>query len=92
MTYDNSRVQWTMTVTVFHGPSFGHAVEVATETKGRPNLCTQDSIGSWRGVGVPERVMEGMEASLLSIFQEHIHRRYGVAPSLEGWWDEPEPF
>lgn len=90
--YDTQKVQWTMTVTVFHGPSFGHAIELVTETRGRPRLSTQDTLGSWRGVGIPADVLRLAGALLLSAFDEHLVSRYGVAEQLEGWEAEPEPF
>jgi hypothetical protein len=90
--YDNSKPQWTMTVTIYHGPSFGHAIEVATETKGRPAQSTRDSIGTWRGVGCPEDVYRGALTLINAIFGDHIMFRYGVASELKPWEDVPDPF
>jgi hypothetical protein len=81
-----------MTVTIFHGPRFGHAVEVVTETKGRPRENFQDSVGRWHGIGVPEEVYRGILASVDAILSDHLVARYGLQESLECWGVEPEPF
>ena len=90
--YDTSKVQWTMTVTVYHGSSFGHAIEVVTETKGRPRLSTHDTIGSWRGIGVPAEVLRQARTAVDSIFSDHLVYRYGIQEELPAWPDEVEPF
>jgi hypothetical protein len=81
-----------MTVTIFHGPTFGHAIELVTETKGRPGDNTHDSIGSWHGVGIPAEVLRQATTLLGAAFEEHCIMRYGVQESLEGWEVEPDPF
>lgn len=90
--YDRSKVQWTLTVTIYHGPSFGHVLEMATETKGRPDRMTHDTIGSWKGIGVPEPVMTQALAVVNAAIQEHLVSRYGVQELLPAWPDEVDPF
>lgn len=90
--HDNSRPQWTMVVTVFHAPSYGHAIELSTETTGRPDRSTQDSIGSWRGVGIPSDVLNQVRALVDGVLLEHMVERYGVAQTLDQWEVEPDPF
>jgi hypothetical protein len=90
--YEDQKPQWTMTVTIYHGPSFGHAIELATETRGRITESTHDSIGSWRGVGCPNEVLQQAEALIGAAFTYHVVARYGVAETLEGWGPEPGPF
>jgi hypothetical protein len=81
-----------MTVTIYHGPTFGHAIEMVTETKGRPRDHTHDTIGSWRGVGIPSDVLRTAKTLISAAFDEHCILRYGVAETLEGWEVEPDPF
>lgn len=90
--YDRSKVQWTMTVTIFHGPTYGHAVELATETTGHLDWQTHDTLGTWRGVGVPSESLQEMRTLIDTVFFEHMVRRYGVAETIEGWGDVPDPF
>jgi len=86
------RPQWVMTVTVYHGPAFGHSVEVQTVTRGR-NTDTHDVLGTWKGVGVPWKVYTGIMNSIDAILAEHLVSRYGVQEELTGvWGEEPEPF
>lgn len=90
--YDDQRVQWTMTVTIYHGSSFGHAIELVTETRGRPRDSTHDSLGSWRGVGCPEEVAKAADIFISAAFWDHIVQRYGITERLQGWPIEPDPF
>lgn len=89
---DYAKVQWTMTVTIFHGPDYGHEIELVTETRGRPLHSTHDVIGRWRGTGVPEEVVKGAHAMISAALWEHLVTRYGVRQTLEGWGDVPDPF
>jgi hypothetical protein len=81
-----------MTVTVYHGSSFGHNVEVDTVTRGR-DLDTIDVVGAWKGIGIPEKVYEGILASVEAILEDHLMHRYGIAAEVPGLWEvEPDPF
>jgi hypothetical protein len=65
---------------------------VQTVTKGRAD-DTQDTVGKWKGTGIPEQVYEGVLASVHAILAQHLVCRYGVSPSLAGVWEgEPDPF
>jgi len=81
-----------MTVSLWHGTQFGHTVEVETVTKGR-DIDTIDSLGSWRGIGIPEETYKGIMASVNAILSEHLVTRYGVNPQCD--WslgEEQAPF
>jgi hypothetical protein len=81
-----------MTVTVYHGPGFGHNVQVDTVTRGR-DTDTIDVVGTWRGVGIPEKVYDGIRASVQAILEDHLLHRYGIAADLPAMWEvEPDPF
>jgi hypothetical protein len=90
--YDNQRVQWTLTATIFHVRNFGRAFEVTTETAGRPSYATHDTIGTWQGVGVPVEVYRGILTSLDAIVADLLTSRYGVREQLQGWEVEVDPF
>lgn len=76
-----SRLQWTLTVQIYHGPSFGHSIEMLTHTNGRDGE-TIDSLGSWRGVGVPEDVLKQARALVDAALTQHLLTRYGIAGQL----------
>jgi hypothetical protein len=84
--------QWSMTVTVWHGPTFGHVVDLQTVSRSRMedlDIC----IGTWRGVGVPEDVYKGILATVDSVLGDHLVYRYSIQPRLD--WSlggEQEPF
>lgn len=90
--YDSTRVQWTMTVTIYHGPRFGHAIELATETMGRPQYSTHDTIGKWNTFGCPLEIVKNAQAAVSAVLAGHIVDHYGVKEQLSGWEAEPEPF
>jgi hypothetical protein len=90
--YDTSKVQWTMSVTIYHGPGFGHSIELVTETTGRPHDSTHDSLGTWRGVGCPSDVLREADTLISAALWNHVVARYGIAETLEGWGVEPDQF
>lgn len=86
--YDKQKPQWTMTVTVYHLPNFNHAVELVTETRGAPRRYTHDTVGTWKGVGIPNDVLQDVAMSVKWVLEEHLITRYGVAANL---FDAPVP-
>jgi hypothetical protein len=91
MDYGREQWQWSLRVVIFHGPAFGHRLELTTHTKGRTPLV--QSMGLWKGFGVPESLVTGARARLDSVFVEHLLDRYGVAGELPFKWSgEPDPF
>lgn len=89
--HENDRPQWVLTLTIYHGPKFGHCAEVNTTSPRGP--LTHDSVGSWRGLGVPESVLDGITAFVTGAIEEHMLTRYGIQGELaERWAGEPDPF
>lgn len=84
--------QYVLTVTVWHGPTYGHAVDVDTVVKGRRDGDLSINIGTWRGIGIPVSTYRDILTSVNGIFSAYLIHRYGVAESLPGWEVEPEPF
>jgi hypothetical protein len=86
-----SKPQWRLGVIVYHGPNFGHKLMLETQRQGFDTIET--SIGSWKGLGIPDAVLNHARAILDSCFTDHLVSRYGVANQL---WDPrmegPEPF
>jgi hypothetical protein len=83
--------QWRLGVIVYHGPRFGHRLELETQRQGFDTICS--SIGQWTGIGIPDPVLSHARAIVDAAFTDHLISRYGVANQL---WDPrtegPEPF
>lgn len=75
-----ARWQWQMGVLVYHDQRFGHRIICLTQSPGRDGVAA--SIGSWKGVGMPEAVLNSARASIDTRFTEHLITRYGVAGEL----------
>lgn len=89
--HDQHRPHFIMTVTVWHGSTFGHTVELDTVTVGRPS--TSDVLGSWSTLGIPGAVLSGITSSVHAVLTEHLVTRYGLADELPTRWaGDPEPF
>jgi hypothetical protein len=87
-----AKPQWIMSISIYHGPTFGHSVELDTVSK-RPMEDTSDVIGSWHGIGVPEEVYKQILASVQAVLSDHLVYRYGVQPALkDDWGSEVSPF
>lgn len=82
---DDEREVWSMSVVVFHGPAFGHRMELWTQERGRDPLV--QSLGSWKGLGVPAQVLESAVARADAVMSEYLTHRYGVQGTL--WAGEP---
>lgn len=92
MPFELGTWQWRMLVTVYHGPSYGHYMEMETLTRGR-GTTLHTGLGNWKGLGIPEPVLNEARALIDAQFSEHLVTRYGVAGELPlKWGGEPEPF
>lgn len=84
--------QYRQLLTVFHGPKFGHYLEMETISKGRDNGI-RTGLGTWNGSGIPEQVLRESSALIVARWEEHLITRYGVWGELpELWRAEPDPF
>lgn len=84
--------QYRQLLTVYHGPKFGHYLEMETITKGRRDGI-RTGLGRWTGVGIPESVLRQSSALVIARWEEHLITRYGVAGELPlKWGAEPDPF
>lgn len=91
MNYDVQRWQWRMLTTIYHGPGFGHYIELETISKGREGV--RIGAGSWNTLGIPEPVLTQARTLLDAKFTEHLVSRYGVQGELPiKWAGEPDPF
>lgn len=85
------KLQWALSVGIYHDPSFGHRIEMWHGNTSRPPKLTH--LGSWKGLGVPEPVIRDAETVVLAALTEHLVTRYGVQGELPiTWAGEPEPF
>lgn len=84
--------QWHLLVQVSHGPSFGHRITMQEKSRGRePTL--KKTVGSWRGLGIPEATLRQATATIQAVIEEHLLNRYGVRGELTTKWSgEPGPF
>lgn len=84
--------QWNLSIVVYHDASFGHAIKAEQVWNGRQE-CKEHFLGSWKGLGVPESVLNQARAMIDSIFTEHLVSRYGVQGELPTKWSgDPDPF
>jgi hypothetical protein len=83
--------QWYLSLTVFHGPAFGHRIEITTMSRGRDALA--HSGGTWKGLGVPESVLNALRGQVDALITEHLLTRYGIQGELPMTWSgEVGPF
>ena len=72
------RLQWEMSVQIFHYPGFWRGAEVST--------LKHDwyPIGEarWNGIGVPSDVFQSLDALVLGVLHDHLVTRYGVQGTL----------
>jgi hypothetical protein len=84
--------QWELVVTVYHGPNFGHRIEIVQTWRGRQNHTKIDG-GSWRGLGIPADVLYSLRATVDSLLSEHLITRYQLREELPLKWEgAPDPF
>jgi hypothetical protein len=76
----HEKAQWTLDVTVYHGPDFGHWVRASV--LGRHGGWRLVGTWSWKGLGIPEPLLPDIEARIASVITEHLVTRYGVRQTL----------
>lgn len=91
MAETEGKLQWAMSVGIYHDPSFGHRMELWYGSTARePKVI---SLGSWKGIGVPEGVLNLARAAIDAHFSDHLVTRYGIAGELPlRWAGDPDPF
>jgi hypothetical protein len=72
--------QWAMHVIVFHGPTFGHRIRLETQRQGCAPVAS--SLGTWKGMGIPESLLELATARVADTLHLHLETRYGIAQEL----------
>ena len=91
MLNQQEKPQWRMGVIVYHGRDFGHRLELETQRQGQATRFT--SLGSWKGLGIPESVLNEASALVMACLTEHLVTRYGVQGEIDfRRGGEPEPF
>jgi len=80
-----------MHIVVFHSPTFGHEIEISTQKQGEAPYV--EATPNWKGLGVPEAVLNSACGAVHALLSEHLVTRYGVAGELPFKWSgEPDPF
>lgn len=76
--------QWTLDVTVFHAPQFGHRVIVRVLGK----RAGWDIVGhwDWTGLGIPADLVDDLVAKTAAVICEHLVTRYGIQGVLDVHW------
>lgn len=88
----NEKLQWTLTFQVYHSPTYGHKLLLCTE-RGLYGDPHWKSLGSWKGLGIPEDVLTEARSSVMARIDEYLVTRYGVQGELPmKWAGEPDPF
>ena len=85
------KLQWAMTVSVWHGPQFGHKLLIATSNQ----FGTLNDVGhwNWRGIGIPTDIFSAAQGVAASVIADHLLFRYGVAEELPlRPGGDPQPF
>lgn len=83
--------QWALSVVIYHGPGFGHCVDIIEHLKAREPKTSL--AGQWNSLGVPEPVLTSLRTSIDARITEHLVARYGVQGELPTLWaGEPDPF
>lgn len=89
---DDVKLQWTLTFQVYHSRDWGHKLLMCRE-KGLYAEPKWDSLGTWKGLGVPETVLKQALSTVVAAISEHLVNRYGVQGELPvAWAGEPDPF
>jgi len=83
MTPHDPVAQWTLDVTVYHGPQFGHRIHAAVLRRSGGWHPVGD--WQWTGLGVPEPLVADCAARIHAVLTEYLISRYGLALQL---WKE----
>src|SRR5262249_28016541 len=87
----NRRAQWAMHVVIYHESTCGHVIEVETQRQGQEPYLSPSA--NWKGLGIPEPVLNSIRTAMDALLTEHLVSRYGVQGELPVTWaGEPEPF
>jgi len=87
----DEREMWCMSLVIYHDRSFGHRLELITQSRLREPLSTP--VGQWKGLGIPKDLLEGARAFLDACFSDHVITTYGIQDQLEDLsWSDREPF
>jgi hypothetical protein len=85
------KAQWTLDVTVFHHPSYGHEIEAAT--LGKSDGWHPAGSWKWQGLGVPAELLTDIQSRVSSIVTEYLVMRYGCREELPlRWAGDPTEF
>ena len=85
------KLQWALSVGIYHGPSFGHRIEMWHGATVREPIMVE--LGWWKGLGIPEHVLQHASTMVHAALVEHLVTRYGVQGELPMKWSgDPEPF
>jgi hypothetical protein len=69
-----------MGVIVYHGRRFGHRIELETQRQGLDTCYL--SLGTWKGLGIPEDLLELATARTADTLWSHLVTRYTIAQEL----------
>jgi len=72
--------QWTLDVTVWHEPTFGHVIHA--RTLGRHGGWKNVGTWRWTGLGVPDVILSDLTSRIHGVISEHLVTRYGVQGTL----------
>lgn len=78
------QLQWRLVVGVWHGQAFGHKITMGHGRAHGPLMAS--SLGSWKGLGIPDAVLRPATAVVLSTLEEHLITRYGIDSELPMKW------
>jgi hypothetical protein len=91
MTREDKPVFW-LTVEIRHGPAYGHRMELHLDAPHWKDPVIKE-LGWWKGLGVPESVLNSARAIVDATLTEHLVTRYGIQGELPTrWGGEPDPF
>jgi hypothetical protein len=76
--------QWTLDCSVFHVDGYRHVV--LARVLGRRGGWVSVGSWSWTGLGVPEPLVNDLQARIAAVVAEHLVTRYGVEGELPLRW------
>lgn len=91
MNVPNEKLDWSMSVDIYHHPGYGHRIEMRTEDRVQRAIVTK--LGSWQALAVPATLSAVAKGFIEAAFIEHLCLRYGIQAELPVSWEgEPDPF